>query len=251
MMNKIRALIIDDEELAREVIRSFLEKDETITVIGECANGFDGFKEINEQKPDLVFLDVMMPKLTGFEMLELLEEPPVVIFSTAHDEFAIRAFEQNAVDYLLKPYSQERFVDALARAKAKLALEEHAGKALTGVVEQNREHSGTLSRVAVRTGSKIQIVPVGKIRYLEAMDDYVKLHTEQGVFLKQDTMKHYDEHLPAEDFIRIHRSYIVRLKEIVRLELLGKDSHVVFLQDGTQLSVSRSGYALLKEALGF
>ncbi len=250
-MNKIRALIIDDEELAREVIRTYLEKDETITLIGECANGFDGFKEINDQKPDLVFLDVMMPKLTGFEMLELLDEPPVVIFSTAHDEFAIRAFEQNAIDYLLKPYSYDRFADALTRAKSKLAMEVPSGKGLSEVVVQNKDHSGILSRVAVRTGSKIQIIPVGKIRYLEAMDDYVKLHTEQGVFLKQDTMKYYDEHLPAEDFIRIHRSYIVRIKEIARLELMGKDSHVVFLQDGTQLAVSRSGYALLKEALGF
>lgn len=253
-MSKIRTLIIDDEHLAREIIRTYLQQDDQIEIIGECDNGFDGFKQINELKPDLVFLDIMMPKLTGFEMLELLEDPPVIVFSTAYDEYAIKAFEKNAVDYLLKPYSGERFHEALGKAKSKVntaTTEEIKGTGLAAVLEEHYEKVELISRVAVKTGSKIHIISVDKIQYLEAMDDYVKLYTPSGNFLKQNTMKYYEEHLPPNDFLRIHRSYIVRLKEIERLELLGKDSHVVLLNDGTQLAVSRSGYTRLKEALNF
>ncbi len=254
-MNKIRTLIIDDEHLAREIIRNYLSLDEDIELIGECSDGFEGFKQINELKPDLVFLDVMMPKLTGFEMLELLEDPPVIVFSTAHDEFAIKAFEKNAVDYLLKPYSQERFSEAIAKAKEKvtsgLDVAVNRTTGLASVLEEHYEKAETISRVAVKTGTKIHIVSVDKIRYLEAMDDYVKLFTDAGNFIKQNTMKYYEGHLPDDDFLRIHRSYIVRLKEIDKVELMGKDSHVVLLHDGTQLNVSRSGYSRLKEVLGF
>lgn len=249
-MNSIKTLIVDDEHLAREIIHGYLNEDDQIEIIGECSNGFEGFKQINELKPDLVFLDVMMPKLTGFEMLELLENPPVIVFSTAYDEYAIKAFEQNAVDYLLKPYTQERFNEALGKAKTKIASDGQNQKAIQQVLEQQSEKE-TLSRVAVRTGSKINIVAIDKIKYLEAQDDYVKLYTEEGNFLKQQTMKYYESHLPEDDFLRIHRSYIVRLKEINRVELMGKDTHVVLLNDGTQLSVSRSGYTRLKQILGF
>lgn len=247
----IRTLIIDDEHLARQIIRDYLKGDGDIEVIGECSNGFEGFKQINELKPDLVFLDVMMPKLTGFEMLELLDDPPVIIFSTAYDQYAIKAFEQNAVDYLLKPYANDRFTEALNKAKTKLASTAVNRAALSKVLEHHNEKPETLTRVAVRTGAKINIVSVDKIKYLEAQDDYVKLYTEEGNFLKQQTMKFYESHLPVDDFLRIHRSYIVRLKEISRVELMGKDTHVVLLEDGTQLSVSRSGYTRLKEVLGF
>lgn len=255
-MTKIRTLIIDDEHLAREVIKSYLANDDDLELIGECSDGFEGFKEINEQKPDLVFLDVMMPKLTGFEMLELLEDPPVIVFSTAHDEFAIKAFEKNAVDYLLKPYSMERFEEAINKAKLKVAasgIDSNTQRAtgLASVLEEHYEKVEMISRVAVKTGSKIHIISVDKITYLEAMDDYVKLFTDAGNFLKQNTMKYYETHLPAEEFLRIHRSYIVRLKEIDRVEMMGKDSHVVLLHDGTQLNVSRSGYSRLKEVLNF
>lgn len=253
-MSKIRTLIIDDEHLAREIIRTFLAQDEEIEIIVECDNGFDGFKKINELKPDLVFLDIMMPKLTGFEMLELLEEPPVIVFSTAYDEYAIKAFEKNAVDYLLKPYSGERFSEALEKAKEKVYANTPAevkGTGLAAVLEEHYEKVELISRIAVKTGSKIHIVAVDKVQYLEAMDDYVKLYTSSGNFLKQNTMKYYEEHLSPIDFLRVHRSYIVRLKEIERLELMGKDSHVVLLQDGTQLAVSRSGYTRLREALKF
>jgi two-component system LytT family response regulator len=254
-MNKIQTLIIDDEHLAREVIKSYLAKDDDFELIGECSDGFEGYKEIIEQKPDLVFLDVMMPKLTGFEMLELLEAPPVIIFSTAYDEFAIKAFEKNAVDYLLKPYSLERFDEAVNKAKLKVAsgldatIQRTTG--LASVLEEHYEQVEMISRVAVKTGSKIHIISVDKIKYLEAMDDYVKLFTDSGNFLKQNTMKYYETHLPPEDFLRIHRSFIVRLKEINRVELMGKDFHVVLLHNGTQLNVSRSGYSRLKEVLDF
>lgn len=253
-MSKIRTLIIDDEHLAREIIRTYLQQDKEIEIIGECDNGFDGFKQINELKPDLVFLDIMMPKLTGFEMLELLDEPPVIVFSTAYDEYAIKAFEKNAVDYLLKPYSGERFTEALEKAKEKVRSNvpaEIKGTGLAAVLEEHYEKVELISRVAVKTGSKIHILSVDKIQYLEAMDDYVKLYTPSGNFLKQNTMKYYEEHLPPNDFLRVHRSYIVRLKEIERLEQMGKDSHVVLLQGGTQLAVSRSGYSRLKEVLKF
>ncbi|MEO9483551.1 MAG: response regulator [Ekhidna sp.] len=250
-MKLIKTLIVDDEHLAREIIRGYLHEDEEIEVVGECSNGFEGFKQISELKPDLVFLDVMMPKLTGFEMLELLENPPVIIFSTAYDEYAIKAFEQNAVDYLLKPYPKARFEEALNKAKAKLSSKTSNQESLANVLRQHVEKVETLSRVAVRTGAKIDIVSVDEIKYLEAQDDYVKLYTEKGNFLKQQTMKYYENHLPENDFLRIHRSYIVRLKEINRVELMGKDSHVVLLHDEIQLSVSRSGYSRLKEVLGF
>lgn len=255
-MSKIRTLIIDDEHLAREIITSYLGKDEEIEIIGECSDGFEGFKQINELSPDLVFLDVMMPKLTGFEMLELVENPPVIIFSTAYDEYAIKAFEKNAVDYLLKPYSEQRFKEALDKAKMKVVSTRsldgvHGTTGLASVLEEHYEKVEMISRIAVKTGSKIHIVSVDKVQYLEAMDDYVKLYTSAGNFLKQNTMKYYETHLPQEDFLRIHRSYIVRLKEIAKLEQMGKDSHVALLHDGTQLNVSRSGYSRLKEVLGF
>lgn len=250
-MSQIRTLIIDDEHLARDIIKGYLNEDDEIEIIGECSDGFEGFKQINELKPDLVFLDVMMPKLTGFEMLELIENPPVIVFSTAYDEYAIKAFEQNAVDYLLKPYAKERFSEALGKAKAKLLTQSQNVEVLNNVLEVHHAKEETLARVAVRTGTKIHIVAVDKIKYLEAQDDYVKLYTSDGNFLKQQTMKFYESHLPESDFLRIHRSYIIRLKEINRVELMGKDSHVVILHDGTQLSASRSGYSRLKEVLDF
>ena len=247
-MSKTRVLIIDDEQLARQIIRNYLREDETVEIVGECENGFEGFKQINELKPDLVFLDVMMPKLTGFEMLELVEDPPVIIFSTAFDEYAIKAFEKNAVDYLLKPYAKERFIEALEKAKRKLVSQENHAHFVKAVVDQ-RHNDDLLNRVAVRNGNKIHIISLDKIRYLEAQDDYVKLYTAEGNFLKQKTMKYYEQHLPPDEFLRIHRSYIVRLQVISKIEPMGKDTHVATIIDGTQLSVSRSGYSKLKEVL--
>lgn len=248
-MNKLRVVIIDDEQLARQIIRNYLEGEEGIEILGEGANGFEGFKLINDLRPDLVFLDVMMPKLTGFEMLELVEDSPVIIFSTAYDEYAIKAFEKNAVDYLLKPYSKDRFHEALTKARQKLRLKENASDNVKTLLNDQQQRAEILNRIAVRNGNKIHIVSIDKIRYLEAQDDYVKLYTEEGNFLKQHTMKYYESHLPGDEFLRIHRSYIVKLKEINKIEPFGKDTHVATLKDGTELSVSRSGYSRLREVL--
>ena len=249
-MKKIRTLIIDDEHLAREIISSFLLNDDDLEVIGECANGFEGLKAIQELKPDLVFLDVMMPKLTGFEMLELLEDPPYIIFSTAFDQYAIKAFEKSAIDYLLKPYSKERFAVSLQKVKTSIYQNEKQTEAIESLVHKSNPSEETLSRVVIKNGAKINIISVDKIRYIEAMDDYVRLYTEEGNFLKQNTMKYYELTLPTADFVRIHRSFIVKVKEIARLEAFEKDSHVALLHDGTQLSVSRSGYTRLRGVLG-
>lgn len=241
-----RALIIDDELLARDLIKKFLEETD-VEVVGECGDGFEGFKLIQELQPDLIFLDIMMPKLTGFEMLELIDKPPVVVFSTAYDEFAIKAFEQNAVDYLLKPYSKDRFLESLSKAKAKI------GQKQEGVFEVIEPASNLekLTRVAVKTGQKIHIIGVDDIHFIEAMDDYVRIHSTDGSYLKQKTMKFYESHLPGKDFLRVHRSFIVRLKEINKIEQMGKDSHVAILKNGREISVSRSGYTKLKEVLNF
>jgi two-component system LytT family response regulator len=250
-MSTYKVLIIDDEKLARDIIKSYLTNDMEAELIGECDNGFEGFKQINALTPDIIFLDIMMPKVTGLEMLELIDNPPVIIFSTAYDQYAIEAFEKNAVDYLLKPYSDERFSEALNKAKKKVGQEKTISENIIQDIQSANPKKEYLSRIAVKTGAKIQIIPINKIDYLEAMDDYVKLHTMEGKFLKQHTMKYFEAHLPAEDFVRIHRSYIVKVKNINRLEQMGKDSHIVILNDKTELNVSRAGYNKLKEVLGF
>lgn len=249
-MDFIKVLIIDDEHLARDLIKSFLSRDDSIKIVGECENGFDGLKSINELKPDLIFLDIMMPKLTGLELLELIDNPPVIIFSTAYDEYAIKAFEKNAVDYLLKPYSMQRFEEAVDKAKQKLSNENLHQKGLVELINNKSRGEEVLSRVVVKSGTKINIIAVENIRYIEAMDDYVRLHTSDGSFLKQNTMKYYESHLPKSEYVRIHRSFIVCVQEIARLEAMEKDAYVALLHDGTQLSVSRSGYGRLRGILG-
>lgn len=250
-MNKLRILIIDDEFLARDLVKSLLSEDDAIEVVGEAENGFEGFKLINELHPDLIFLDVMMPKLTGFEMLELLDNPPVVIFSTAYDEYAIKAFEKNAIDYLLKPYTTERFNEALTKARERMTKQNEVVSQPSLAVAHQQVKNEPVDRIVVKTGNKIHIISLDKLRYIESMDDYVKLHTEAGVFLKQQTMKTLEESLPGQDFIRIHRSFIVRVKEIARLEPMRKETYVAILKSGKELSVSRSGYARLKAQLNF
>lgn len=247
--NNLRTLIIDDEAPARLVIKSMLEKYPEFEVIGECENGFEGIKTIQEKQPDVIFLDIKMPKITGFEMLELLDKMPVVIFSTAFDEFAIKAFEMNAADYLLKPYSKERFHHAIQKAKEKHGQEQ--SERIRPLLDYAKEQQKELDRIVVRYGSKINIFPVDDLQYIEAQDDYVKLFFSKGSYLKQGTMKYYESHLPPNDFVRIHRSYILNLNQLQRLEPLEKDSHVVVLKEGGNLPVSRSGYGRLKEVLNF
>lgn len=217
--------------------------------MAECSDGFQGLKTIQELKPDLVFLDVQMPKLNGFEMLELLENPPVIIFTTAYNEYAIKAFEMNAIDYLLKPFSRERFGKSVEKALRKAGSAEEAGAVKEFINKVSvTEKTG---RIVVKTGTKIQVISVEEIQYLEAQDDYVMLYTADGKFLKQQTMKHYEASLDSNEFVRIHRSYIVNIHEVTKIELYEKDSYQVLLKNGAKLPVSKSGYSLLRKELDF
>lgn len=249
MNNQIKALIIDDEELARELVKNYVAKITGLDIVGECSNGFEGIKAIQELKPDLIFLDIQMPKLNGFEMLEILEETPEIIFITAHNQYAIKAFEMNAVDYLLKPYTEERLVSAVHKATEKIASHETSSDAVRKLIRQPlTEH---LERVVVKSGSRIKVIPVEKICYLEAQDDYVMIYTDESKHLKQATMSYFEENLDQNTFIRIHRSYIIRIDQVMQLEPYGKDNYVAKLKNGTTLRVSKSGLKNLKEKLHF
>lgn len=239
-----KVIIIDDEPLARNIIREYLRKYEA-DILAECNDGFEGLKAIQEYNPDLIFLDIQMPKINGFEMLELVENPPPVIFATAFDEYAIRAFEQNTVDYLLKPYSQERFDRAMEKFM-------HASGAprIQDVVDEASENPQQQNRIVVKDGSNIKIIPVHKVQYLEAADDYVKIVTADGQFLKKRTMSFYERSLADYHFVRVHRSYLVNTQLITRIDAYEKESHLLRLSTGAELPVSKSGYAKLKAALG-
>lgn len=249
MKAKLRAVIIDDEKLGRDIIKNYLSAHKDIELICECSNGFEGIKAINEKNPDLIFLDIQMPKLNGFEMLELLDKPPVIIFTTAFDQFAIKAFEVNATDYLLKPFSQERFNEAVEKAKKQFENRTGYEASIQRLVNNVDEKQVYLERVVVKTNQKIQLIPVEEIDYLEAQDDYVMIHTPSGKFLKQKTMKYFEQNLKPEEFLRIHRSFIVRIKNIKQIELYERDSYIVILTGGTKLPVSKTGYQKLKEIM--
>ncbi len=243
---KICAVIVDDEELARQMLREFLAGHPEIEIAAECANGFEAVKAVTDLKPDLVFLDIQMPKLYGFEVLELIGTDRAVVFVTAYDEYAIRAFDIHAVDYLLKPFSAERFETALQRARGRL------GGTLPAPIELSssaRPPSQPLERIVVRDGSRVFIIPVAKLDYAEAQDDYVALATEGKKHLKQQTISSLESALDPSRFLRIHRSYIVNLEKVTKVEPYSKDNHVVVLSNGTQLPVSRSGYARLRDFL--
>lgn len=244
-----KVLLIDDEPPARQIIRDYLKSYPGLEVIGEYADGFSGLKAIQELKPDLVFLDIQMPKLTGFELLDLLDEPPVIIFSTAYDQFAIKAFEMNAVDYLLKPYSRERFSQAVDKAIISLGAGNRDAESVKKIIETVEEEPDLLARIAVKIRHKVHVIPVREIRYLEADGDYVTLHTEKDKFLKEKTMKYFEKHLDPERFIRIHRSTIINIDFMDKLEYYDKESYAVLMKDGTMLKASTSGYKVLKEAL--
>ena len=250
-MSSIRAIIIDDENLARELIKAYLAKFDQIEILRECEDGFQGLKAIQELKPDLIFLDVQMPKITGFEMLELLDEPPVVIFSTAFDQYAIKAFELNATDYLLKPYSEDRFAEAVNKAIQKIGQTTEVKEEAKNLTEARRDQDEQIDRLVVKTGNKIQILPLDSIHHFEAQDDYVAIHAEAGKYLKLMRMKHLESGLPLGEFIRIHRSHMVNVKMIEKLELYEKDSYLLTLKNGKQLPVSRSGHSKLKEVLKY
>lgn len=242
-----RTVIIDDEELARGIVSEFLSSHPEVTVVAECANGFDAVKTITELKPDIIFLDIQMPKLNGFEVLELIDEHPAVIFTTAYDEYALRAFEVHAVDYLLKPFSQERFDEALGIALARLASERNAG--LKNLVSSARRQETILQRLLVRDGTNVHVIPVEQIDFIEAQDDYVCIRAEGKKHLKQEPLASLEEQLDPKQFVRIHRSFILNIERIAKIEPYAKDSRVAILKDGTSLQVSRAGYAKLKELL--
>lgn len=251
---KIRTVVVDDEELSRQILREFLSAHAEIEVVAECANGFEVVKAAAELKPDLVFLDVQMPKLDGFEVLELLGTDIAVIFVTAYDSYAIRAFEVHAVDYLLKPVSVVRFEAALARAKERLAGKSPAGSGpghvpAAELVAAARPSARYLDRIPVREGTSVFIIPIPKLDYVEAQDDYVALVCEGKKHLKQQTLASLESALDPSRFLRIHRSYIVNLERVTKVEPYGKDSFVAVLSDGVQLPVSRAGHARLREFL--
>jgi two-component system LytT family response regulator len=243
---KIRAVVVDDEELARKMLLEFLAGHSEIEVVAECANGFEAVKAVTELKPDLIFLDIQMPKLNGFEVLELIGTDRAVVFVTAYDEYALKAFEIHAVDYLLKPFPAERFETALLRAKQRLGGTLPAPAKLAASARPPEQR---LERIVVRDGTRVYVIPIAKLDYAEAQDDYVALCTEGKKHLKQQTISSLENDLDPARFLRIHRSYIVNLERVTKIEPYSKDNHMVVLTNGSQLPVSRSGYARLRAFL--
>jgi two-component system, LytTR family, response regulator len=238
----INAIIIDDEPLAISVVEEYLAKHQDIEVIGTFNDGFQGLKGITELKPDLVFLDVQMPKISGIEMLELLDDLPAIVFTTAFEEYAIKAFEANAIDYLLKPFSQDRFDASIERFKLRPANQKTEVSNLLAAQPTNR--------IVLKDNGRIRILALKDVDYLEADDDYVKIVSANESFLKKTTLKRYEEQLPNSQFIRVHRSFMVNLSKITRIDPYEKTSHMAILKSGTRLPVSKSGYLNLKEVLG-
>jgi two-component system LytT family response regulator len=289
----IKAILIDDEPLARMIVKEYLQTYPEITIVQECSDGFEGIKAIQQHHPDLLFLDIQMPKINGFEMLELVEQPPAVIFTTAFDEYAIRAFESHAVDYLLKPFSKDRFDKAVRKwldqhaarnatiaagagaatatasgSSASPAATSASGTPTSGLpsaetsnntapadptaalLETAAQSPTQQHRIVVKTGGKIKIIPLEDIHFLEAADDYVKIHTHNGAFLKNRTMGYFEQTLDPSQFVRTHRSYILNIQQVTRIDPYEKDSHLCILQSGAQVPVSKAGYVKLKTVLG-
>ncbi|WP_342328434.1 response regulator [Pedobacter sp. FW305-3-2-15-E-R2A2] len=243
----MRTILIDDESLARDIVKHYLSSFPDIEIVAECSDGFEGIKAITQHQPDFIFLDIQMPKINGFEMLELVEKHPAVIFTTAFDEYAIKAFEVNAVDYLLKPIEQSRFEQAIQKLPARLNNGDGNTKELLDSAALNPAQN---NRVVVKKNGVIKIIAVTDIHYLEADDDYVKLSTTEGIFHKNKTMSFFEQTLESSQFIRIHRSYIINLAQVTKIELKEKDSYIVLLKSDIWLPVSKTGYIKLKAALG-
>ena len=247
-MSRLRIAIVDDEEPARQVLREYLSSDPDIEVVAECANGFEAVKAVAERHPDLLLLDVQMPKLNGFEVLELVGREAAVIFTTAYDEYALRAFAVHAIDYLLKPFGKERLQEAIARARRRLA-QTAAAVVSTQLAVDARPPGAWISRIVIRDGANVHVIPLDKVDYAEAQDDYVSVHTGDRSLLKEQSMAELERQLDPQRFVRIHRSYLLNLDRLARIELAAKDSRIAILKDGRQLPVSRSGYTRLKELL--
>jgi len=249
-------------------VEEYLQSYADIAILQECSDGFEGIKAIQQHRPDLIFLDVQMPKINGFEMLELVEDPPAVIFTTAFDEYAIKAFESHAIDYLLKPFNKERFDKAVRKwldTRATRGSDQltHGPGATAhgpagappaadteGLLETAAQSPTQQHRIVVKTGGKIKIIPLEDIHFLEAADDYVKIHTHNGAFLKNRTMGYFEKTLDGTQFVRTHRSYILNVQQVTRIDPYEKDSHLCILQSGAQVPVSKAGYVKLKAVLG-
>ncbi len=243
-----KAILIDDEPLARQLIRALLEPYEQINVVAECSDGFEGFKAIQENNPDLIFLDIQMPRLNGFEMLELLDHPPAVIFTTAFDEYAMKAFETHAIDYLLKPIVRERFDKAIQKW---LNLANNKETTSVSPLLENNIYEGYQHRIVVKDNGLIRIIPAQDIHYVEANDDYIKIVTANGSYLKKSTLSHLEQALDPQQFVRVHRSYLVPVTQLMRIEPYEKESHIALLHCGAKVMVSKSGMAKLKSLLGW
>jgi two-component system, LytTR family, response regulator len=244
-----KCLIIDDEPLARSIVAEYLQNYPDIEVAQECGDGFEGVKAVMQHHPDLLFLDIQMPKINGFEMLELIEDSPAVIFTTAYDEYAIKAFEANAVDYLLKPFNKVRFDAAIKKWQSQVEMAQPQ-TAIQNLEESTAKQPEEHVRIVVKVGNNIKIIPVADVQYLEAYDDYIKIHTHEGTFLKKKTMAYYEKTLDPSQFVRVHRSYLLALSQLTRIEPLEKDSHIALLKSGKRIPLSRSGYTRLRSVLG-
>ncbi|MEO5976390.1 MAG: response regulator [Chryseolinea sp.] len=245
----IKVVLIDDEPLARSIVVEYLRAFPEITVAQECNDGFEGVKAISQHKPDLIFLDIQMPKINGFEMLELVEQPPAVIFTTAFDEYAIKAFEAHAIDYLLKPFSKDRFEKAVQKWLQQRTQQKKVGNTQTLLNEQVRQPEER-NRIVVREGSNIRIIPIHEVQYIEAYDDYVKIFTPKEMFLKKKTMSFYENNLDPLQFVRVHRSYMINLQQLTKIEPLEKETYLALLKTGAKVPLSKAGYAKLKGVLG-
>ncbi|MBV9612372.1 MAG: response regulator [Acidobacteriaceae bacterium] len=247
-MRRIRAVIADDEELARQILREYLQNEEDVEAVTECTNGFDAVKAVSEHKPDLLFLDVQMPKLDGFEVLELIDREVAVVFVTAYDQYAMKAFDAAAVDYLLKPFDVERLRTALERVRRRLG--ESATRPNASELRNAAQAPGQYAqRIVIKDGTRVHIVPVAQLDYVEAQDDYVALHSGGKTYLKQQTISSLEASLDPARFTRVHRSYLVNLERVAKIEPYTKDTRIAVLTDGAQIPVSRAGYMRLKELM--
>ncbi len=243
----IKTIIVDDEEPARLLLREYLSKRNDIEIIAECTNGYEAVKAMTEQKPDLAILDIQMPKLNGFEVLELVEQPPAIIFATAYNQYAVKAFELHAVDYLMKPFSNERLDEAINHAKTH--LKKNKPIPINAIALDSRMKTTPIERVLVKDRDKVYVIPTDNIDYIEAEDDYIAIKSSGKSYLKHQRMAEIEKELDSKKFVRIHRSYILNVEQIARIELYAKDSRMAILKDGTKLFISRAGYDKLKVML--
>jgi two-component system LytT family response regulator len=246
-----KVIIIDDEPLARAIVKEYLKGFPELTLVAECSDGFEGVKKIAEHQPDLIFLDIQMPKINGFEMLELISESPAVIFTTAFDEFALKAFEASALDYLLKPFTKERFTAAIDKWKISSSLNSiRPSEQLSQLNNLEKKQPDEHLRVVIKDGSDIKIIPTADIHYFEAYDDYVKIYLNEKYHLKKKTMNYFEKVLPTNQFTRVHRSFIININELTKIESFEKNAYVAILKSGKRIPISRTAYGPLKESLG-